>query len=245
VSGNFEGKVALVTGAASGIGRAAARQFAGAGAAVAVADIDRDGAMDTARGIEAEGGRALAVRVDVAERAGVEAMVETTVSKLGGLDYAFNNAGVVGGGAPISDMAVETFDRGIGVMLRGVFLCMKFEIPVMAAAGGGAIVNTSSGAGLIGFPGMADYVAAKHAPRWSSSGSVATRQPRPRWPTCTRSVASPPQRRSPPPPFGSARRRLPLWSATLWWWTAAIRSTDQIDPSGFGWGSPPPVGSLR
>jgi NAD(P)-dependent dehydrogenase (short-subunit alcohol dehydrogenase family) len=111
VSPSFEGKVALVTGAASGVGRAVARQFAAAGAAVAVADADEDGTMATVRSIEAVGGRALAVAVDVADPASVEAMVETTAATLGGLHCAFNNAGMVGGGAPIAEMPIETFDR--------------------------------------------------------------------------------------------------------------------------------------
>jgi NAD(P)-dependent dehydrogenase (short-subunit alcohol dehydrogenase family) len=127
-----------------------------------VADIDGPGATDTAAAITAAGGRAEAVTTDVADAGGVAAMVEATRRAFGGLHFAFNNAGIVGGGAPVADMPVETWDRGIAVMLRGVFLCCKYEIPAMLESGGGAIVNTSSGAGLIGFPGMADYVAAKH-----------------------------------------------------------------------------------
>ena len=158
----FEHKVALVTGGASGIGRSAARQFASEGALVAVADIDEAGAQATAKAITDDGGRAEAIAVDVADPESVRTMVDRTSETFGALHYAFNNAGIVGAGASIADMPVEAWDRGIGVMLSGVFLCLKFEIPVIQASGGGAIVNTSSGAGIIGFPGMANYVAAKH-----------------------------------------------------------------------------------
>ncbi len=160
--GQFEEKVVLVTGAASGIGRAAARLFAGEGAHVVVADIDRPGADATVELIRADGGDALAVIVDVADAASVADMVAATVETYGGLDVALNNAGIVGAGVDIADMDDEVWRRGIDVMLTGVFLCLKHEIPLMLARGGGAIVNTSSGAGLIGFPGQANYVAAKH-----------------------------------------------------------------------------------
>ncbi len=160
--GQFEEKVVLVTGAASGIGRAAAKLFADEGAKVVVADIDRPGADATVELIRAEGGDATAVTVDVADATSVAAMVTATVDAYGGLDVALNNAGIVGAGVDIADMDDDVWQRGIDVMLTGVFLCLKHEIPHMLAAGGGAIVNTSSGAGLIGFPGQANYVAAKH-----------------------------------------------------------------------------------
>lgn len=159
---DFAGKVALVTGAAGGIGSATARKFAAGGAQVVVADIDEGGAHAIAEKIRATGGDATAVAVDVADSASVQAMVAFTVATYGGLDIAHNNAGIVGAGANIADMPDQTWQRGIDVMLSGVFYGIKHEVPAMLARGGGAIVNTSSGAGLIGFPGMANYVAAKH-----------------------------------------------------------------------------------
>jgi NAD(P)-dependent dehydrogenase (short-subunit alcohol dehydrogenase family) len=162
-AGRFAGKVALVTGAASGIGRASALGFARDGAKVVIADVDTAGGEQTVALISEQGGEAVFVRTDVANSADVQAMVQAAVDTYGRLDYAHNNAGVVGAGASIADMPEEVWQRGIGVMLTGVFLCMKYEIPHIVAQGpGGAIVNTSSGAGLIGFPGMGDYVASKH-----------------------------------------------------------------------------------
>ena len=160
--GEFDGQVALVTGAASGIGRASARLFAEAGAKVVVADIDLPMATETAALVTAAGGEAVAVEVDVADAASVKAMVDTTIERFGRLDIAHNNAGIMGAGADIIDMDDAVWQRGIDVMLTGVFLCMKHEIPHMIERGKGAVVNTSSGAGLIGFPGQANYVAAKH-----------------------------------------------------------------------------------
>ncbi len=160
--GEFDGQVALVTGAASGIGRASARLFAEAGAKVVVADIDLPMAEETAALVTAAGGEALAVEVDVADGVSVKAMVDTTIERFGRLDIAHNNAGIMGAGADIIDMDDAVWQRGIDVMLTGVFLCMKHEIPHMIEQGKGAVINTSSGAGLIGFPGQANYVAAKH-----------------------------------------------------------------------------------
>jgi NAD(P)-dependent dehydrogenase (short-subunit alcohol dehydrogenase family) len=160
--GRFEGKVAIVTGAANGIGRATARGFAREGARVLAADVDDEGGRATVEAIRADGGEAEFAPTDVSVPAEVEAMVATAVDRWGRLDYAHNNAGIVGAGSPIAEMPFETWQRGIGVMLTGVFLGLKYEIPAILASGGGAIVNTSSGAGLIGFPGMADYVSAKH-----------------------------------------------------------------------------------
>jgi NAD(P)-dependent dehydrogenase (short-subunit alcohol dehydrogenase family) len=159
---SFEGKVAIVTGAANGIGEATAAAFASRGASVLLADIDVERGEAAAARIVAEGGTASFIETDVSVSSDVRAMVAAAVDRYGRLDYAHNNAGIVGGGATVVDMPEETWDRGIAVMLTGVFLCLKHEIPVILAQGGGAIVNTSSGAGIIGFPTMANYVAAKH-----------------------------------------------------------------------------------
>jgi NAD(P)-dependent dehydrogenase (short-subunit alcohol dehydrogenase family) len=159
---SFDGKVAVITGAANGIGEATARGFASRGASVLLADVDVERGELVAERITGEGGTASFLRTDVTSPADVEAMVDAAVDRYGRLDFAHNNAGIVGGGATVVDMPVETWNEGIAVMLTGVFLCLKYEIPRMLESGGGAIVNTSSGAGIIGFPTMANYVAAKH-----------------------------------------------------------------------------------
>jgi NAD(P)-dependent dehydrogenase (short-subunit alcohol dehydrogenase family) len=158
----FDGKVALITGAASGIGRASALAFAHEGARVAIADIDESEGIRTAQLAEKEGVESCFIKTDVSSSAQVRTMVDTAVAKFGRLDYAHNNAGIVGAGVNIADMEEDTWNRGINSMLTGVFFCMKYELPHMLEAKRTAIVNTSSGAGLIGFPGMANYVASKH-----------------------------------------------------------------------------------
>ncbi|HZP28471.1 MAG TPA: glucose 1-dehydrogenase [Acidimicrobiia bacterium] len=158
----FTDKVALVTGAGAGIGRASAIAFAAAGASVVVADVDEDGGTETVRLVEEAGGQATFVRADVSRAAEVAAMVDAAVEAYGGLDYAHNNAGVATGGYPVAEFPDADWDRAIGIMLTGVYFCLKHEIPRMLERGGGAIVNTASGAGLVGFPGQAGYVAAKH-----------------------------------------------------------------------------------
>jgi len=158
----FDGKVAIVTGAAHGIGRAACTMFAEHGAKVVGADVDQAAGEETVAIVRAAGGEAVFVRTDVSVPADVEGMVETAVREYGRLDFAHNNAGIAGSGLPIPEYPIDDWNRGIGVMLSGVFLGMKYEIPRILEQGGGAIVNTSSGAGLIGFPGMCAYVAAKH-----------------------------------------------------------------------------------
>jgi NAD(P)-dependent dehydrogenase (short-subunit alcohol dehydrogenase family) len=160
--GSFAGKVAFVTGAASGIGRATAAAFASAGASVAVADVSEQGNQETARLIEDQGGRALAVRCDVTSGQDVKAALDHVVDAFGRLDIAFNNAGVEQPVGPAAEVSEEQWDRIVDINLRGVFLCMKHEIPLMLQQGGGAIVNTSSGAGVTAVKGQAAYTAAKH-----------------------------------------------------------------------------------
>jgi len=162
MSGGFEGKVAFVTGAASGIGRAAALAFAREGASVVVSDVSEQNVRGTARMIEELGGRALAVGCDVTRTEDIKAVLDKTVDAFGRLDVAFNNAGVENEVKPMADVTEEEWDRILAVNLRGVFLCMKYEVPLMLEQGGGAIVNASSGAGVKGFAGGAAYVAAKH-----------------------------------------------------------------------------------
>jgi NAD(P)-dependent dehydrogenase (short-subunit alcohol dehydrogenase family) len=161
-NGSFAGKVAFVTGAASGIGRAAALAFAREGASVVVADVAEQGNQETARMIEESGGRALAVKCDVSRSEDVKAALDAAVEAFGRLDVAFNNAGVETKPEEAAEVTEAVWDRCIAINLTGVFLCMKHEIPLMLKQGAGAIVNTSSGAGVKGFPGGAAYVAAKH-----------------------------------------------------------------------------------
>ena len=160
--GSYAGKVAFVTGAAGGIGRATALAFVHEGASVVVADISEQRVRETARMIEEAGGRTLAVACDVTRSEDVKAALEETIETFGRLDVAFNNAGVENEVKPMAEVTEEEWDQIVAINLRGVFLCMKYEVPLMLGQGGGAIVNTSSGAGIKGFPGGAAYVAAKH-----------------------------------------------------------------------------------
>ena len=161
MNGSFKGKVAFITGAANGIGRAAALAFAREGASVVIADVAEQGNQETARLIEEAGGRALAVRCDVSRADDIKAALEKAVEAFGRLDFAFNNAGIEQPVKPAADLTQQEWDRIIEIDLRGVFLCMQQEIPLLLKEGGGAIVNTSSGAGVKGFKGQAAYCAAK------------------------------------------------------------------------------------
>lgn len=159
----LEGRVAIITGASRGIGAATSRAFAAAGAAVALAARDEAALARLADQLLAGGGRAIAVPTDVADPASVERLVDRTVGAFGRLDLAFNNAAGGGQGpTPLADLPVDAYDSAIAITLRGVFLSMRYEIPAMLEAGGGAIVNMSSTAGLEGVGGLAGYVSAKH-----------------------------------------------------------------------------------
>src|SRR4051812_14104599 len=160
---DYRGKVAFVTGAASGIGRATALAFARAGAQVALADLSADGLEETARLIRADSGQALTLACDVTSEDDVQAAVERTVERFGRLDAAFNNAGVEQPVQTAADTAKSDWDRILGVSLTGMFLCTRAQIRQMLRQDrGGAIVNVSSGAGVKGFKGQAAYAAAKH-----------------------------------------------------------------------------------
>ena len=159
--GIFAGKVAFVTGAGTGIGRAAALAFARQGASVVVADISGQHNQDTARMISKSGRQALAVQCDVTQAGDVKAALDELVATFGHLDIAFNNAGIEQAPKPAAETAEDEWDRIIAINLRGVFLCLKYEIPLMLRQGAGAIVNTSSGAGVKGFGNGVAYAASK------------------------------------------------------------------------------------
>ena len=161
-NGDLARKVAFVTGAASGIGRITAVAFAQRGASVGVADIDQQRNHETASMITEVGGQAIAVRCDVTRGEDVQAALHQTVEAFGRLDYAFNNAGAEQQPKPTAEITEEEWDRIITINLRSVFLCLKYEIPLLLQHGGGAIVNTSSGAGVKVFGRGAAYAAAKH-----------------------------------------------------------------------------------
>ncbi|MEU4176416.1 SDR family oxidoreductase [Streptomyces sp. NPDC026589] len=160
---DFSGKVAFVTGAASGIGRATALAFAQAGACVALADTSTDGLQETERLITEAGGQALSVTCNVTDEDEVKSALDAVIQTFGRLDAAFNGAGVEQPTQLITDLAKDDWDRILAVNTTGAFLCMKYQIPLMLQQGAGAIVNASSGAGVKGFPGSAAYTASKHA----------------------------------------------------------------------------------
>jgi NAD(P)-dependent dehydrogenase (short-subunit alcohol dehydrogenase family) len=162
MAGSLEGKVVLVTGGGSGIGRATALLLAKQGAKVMIADYVPEGALKTVAMIKESGGTADCLVADVSVTKQVEMTVAKTVETYGRIDGAFNNAGIEGKMAGTIDTSEENFDRTIAINLKGVWLCMKYEIPQMLKQGGGAIVNTASIAGLVGFEGLPAYNASKH-----------------------------------------------------------------------------------
>lgn len=160
--GLVDGQTVVITGAAAGIGRATALCFAAEGAQVVVSDIDSKGATETVAQIVTEGGTATMVPADVSNPADVKNLIDQSVSAYGKLDCAVNNAGIEGEMEPFVDQTDDNFDAITSVNLKGTFLCLRAEIAAMLETGGGTIVNVSSVAGLIGFPGLAPYVASKH-----------------------------------------------------------------------------------
>jgi NAD(P)-dependent dehydrogenase (short-subunit alcohol dehydrogenase family) len=162
MSERFAGRSILVTGAGSGIGRAAAQLFANEGGRVVVVDQDENEAQATVKSIRQAGGEALAIGADVSREADCRGMVERALASYGRLHVAFNNAGIGASGFAVADEEEVTWSRLIDVNLKGIFLAMKYEIPAMVSAGGGAIVNTASVAGLVGERGIGAYSASKH-----------------------------------------------------------------------------------
>ena len=163
----------IITGAASGIGRATALLAASRGASILVADIDGDGAARTAKEIVDAGGKAVSNKTDIRAESDVEAMVAAAVDSFGRLDGALNNAGLQGRYVPLTTMTLEHWQRMIDVNLTGTFLCMKHEIAYMLEHGGGTVVNIASGAGLVGVRGIPDYVASKHGVIGLTRGAAA------------------------------------------------------------------------
>ena len=158
----FDGKVALVTGAAKGIGDSCALTFAQRGASVAVVDIDEENGQRVVQNIKNEGEKAIFLNVDVSDHQAVEKMVKDTVDALGRLDYAVNNAAILGPQAKVGAYKIEDWDRVIKINLNSVFYCMRYQIPQMLKQGGGSIVNLSSIAGILGYQNSPAYVASKH-----------------------------------------------------------------------------------
>jgi NAD(P)-dependent dehydrogenase (short-subunit alcohol dehydrogenase family) len=158
----FSGKVAVVTGASSGIGKSVSELYAREGAAVVLSDINQGLGEKATEGIRKAGGEAMFVRADVSKPSDCENMVKATLDKYGRLDFACNNAGIGGDQNPTMEYSIEAWEKAISVNLSGVFYCMKYEIPAMLGSGGGSIINMASILGRVGFAGAVGYVAAKH-----------------------------------------------------------------------------------
>jgi NAD(P)-dependent dehydrogenase (short-subunit alcohol dehydrogenase family) len=158
----FEGKVAIVTGGASGIGQSTALKYAGNSASVVVADINAERGYETVAIVQKTGGRAIFVETDVSDPLSCKVLIDTTLREFGRLDYACNNAGIAGEQSPTAEYSIEGWQKLIAVNLSGVFYCMKYEIPAMLNSGGGVIVNMASILGHVGFAGAPAYVSAKH-----------------------------------------------------------------------------------
>ena len=159
--GRLNGKVAIITGAASGIGRATAIKFAGEGAAVVVADLNTEGGEASVRDCKENGGRAIFQKTNVSAETEIKALVARAVKEFGRLDIIYNNAGIGGAIGALEQISVEDWDRSQAVLLRGVFLGMKHSVPEMRKVGGGSIISTASVAGIRGFAGLHAYCAAK------------------------------------------------------------------------------------
>ena len=162
-SHRFQGKIAFITGAASGIGRATAVAFAAEGARVAILDRSADALRDAEAAVRQAGGELLAIPCDVSEPEQVEAAVARTIETFGRLDIAFNNAGVENKASPVAEIELDEWDRILDINLRGTFICMKHELAQMVRQRSGVVINTSSGAGIRGVAGGAAYAASKHA----------------------------------------------------------------------------------
>jgi NAD(P)-dependent dehydrogenase (short-subunit alcohol dehydrogenase family) len=159
-----ENKVVLITGGASGIGEATAMKFANEGVKVVISDIQEDKGKKLVDRIKQKGGEAIFIRADVSNEEDVRSMIRKTVDQFGRLDYAFNNAGIEGEQSPTHEATMDNFDKIMNINIKGVWTCMKYEIEQMLKQGqGGAIVNTASVAGLVGFEGLSHYTASKHA----------------------------------------------------------------------------------
>ena len=158
----FSSRAGIITGSSSGLGRAAAIAFAELGASLVLADIDAEAGEETAELVRSVGGQALFLTTDVTNPEQVGAMVSGCVAAFGSLDFAVNNAGTTGKGGRTGEYDIADWHKTVGINLDGVFHCLRAELPIMAAAGKGAIVNVASGAGLVGFPGLPAYVASKH-----------------------------------------------------------------------------------